>query len=45
MTNEFFTKIHSRKSSKLKIKKKKTNKREKKKFLKETIKSYLIIAI
>lgn len=39
-----FFKIHSRKGSKLKIKKKK-QKGGKKEFLKETIKSYLIIAI
>lgn len=31
MTNEFFTKIHSRKSSKLKIKKKKRQTKEGKK--------------
>lgn len=40
-----FFKIHSRKGSKLKIKKKKKQKGGKKEFLKETIKSYLIIAI
>lgn len=40
-----FFKIHSRKGSKLKIKKKKTKRREKRILRKETIKSYLIIAI
>lgn len=40
-----FFKIHSRKGSKLKIKKKKKTKRREKEFLKETIKNYLIIAI
>lgn len=34
MTNEFFTKIHSRKSSKLKIKKKKNKQKREKRILK-----------
>lgn len=34
MTNEFFTKIHSRKSSKLKIKKKKDKQKREKRILK-----------